>query len=1131
MWIVELALRRPYTFVVMALLIALMGGLAAFVMPTDIFPYIDIPVVSVVWSFTGVSPDEMEKRIVTVSERAMTTTVNDIEHIESQSYNGVAVIKVYFHPDVKVEMAISQITAIVQTILRVLPPGIFPPNILKYDASSVPILQLGLSSQSLSERDLYDLGQNFIRTQLATVQGASIPLPYGGKTPQVMVDIEPDAMFAKQLSASDISNALTLQNLILPAGTAKVGKREYLVRVNSSPEILDELNNMPIKTLNGATVYMRDVAQIHMGYAVQTNIVRTNGNRGALLTVLKNGKASTLSIVNQIRAALPAIEAGLPPALKVTELFDQSIFVRASILGVLREAAIAAGLTGIMILVFLGSWRSTLIVCLSIPLSILTSLIVLSLMGETINIMTLGGLALAVGILVDDATVEIENTHRNMGMKKPLVKAVLDGAQQVAVPALVATLSISIVFVPVVLLTGVAKYLFTPLALAVVFAVMASYLLSRTLIPNAVHFLLKPEVELYQKGEGGDPAEADGWNWKLHHAFNRRFQRFRNGYSRWLEWSLDHRAGFLIGFGIFVLGSGTLVLLIGEDFFPTVDSGQIRLHVQPPSGTRIEESERYFAAIDEQIRQVVPATELDMILDNIGMPNSGINLAFGDNPVIGNSDGDILVSLKPSHGPSAKYTEILRARLQQAVPDCTIYFEAANITNQILNFGLPAPIDVQIAGRNANGNYQIAQELAKKVAAIPGAADVHIHQVVDYPQVQVNVDRSKADQLGLTERDVTNSLLISLSSSGQTAPNEWLNYVNGVNYAVAVQTPQYRINSFDALLRTPISADTAGSASSGGSPSSGAPPSSSSSGSSQGIANATAFSIGTAPSPSGPGYASPGSVAPNTQLLYNLATLQRGTSTEIVNHYDVQPVYDIYANVDGRDLGGVRKDVEKIMSGTKSRLGKGNTMQLRGQAETMTQSFTRLEIGIGFAILLVYLLMVVNFQSWMDPFIILMALPGALVGALWMLFLTQTTLSVPSLMGAIMSIGVATSNSILMVVFANDERAAGKNEREAALSAGTTRLRPVCMTALAMILGMLPMSLALGEGGEQNAPLGRAVIGGLFIATISTLFLVPIVYTFLRKQPPIDFDKRIEEEKHEGENHAGEQPSPSPQPA
>src|SRR3984957_8738638 len=626
MWIVELALRRPYTFVVMALLIAMMGGLAAFVMPTDIFPYIDIPVVSVVWSYTGVSPDEMEKRIVTVTERAMTTTVNDIEHIESQSYNGVAVIKVYFHPDVKVEMAISQITAIVQTILRVLPPGIFPPNILKYDASSVPILQLGLSSQSLSERDLYDLGQNFIRTQLATVQGASIPLPYGGKTPQVMVDIEPAAMFAKQLSASDISSALTLQNLILPAGTAKVGKREYLVRVNSSPEILDELNNMPIKTVNGATVYMRDVAQIHMGYAVQTNIVRTNGNRGALLTVLKNGKASTLSIVNKIRSALPAIEGGLPPALKVTELFDQSIFVRASIMGVLREAAIAAGLTGIMILVFLGSWRSTLIVCLSIPLSILTSLIVLSLLGETINIMTLGGLALAVGILVDDATVEIENTHRNMGMKKPLVKAVLDGAQQVAVPALVATLSISIVFVPVVLLTGVAKYLFTPLALAVVFAVMASYLLSRTLIPNMVHYLLKPEVELYQKGEGGEPAEAPQWNWRIHHAFNQRFQRFRNGYSRWLEWSLDHRAGFLVGFGIFVVGSAALVFFIGEDFFPTVDSGQIRVHVQPPSGTRIEESERYFAAIDEQIRRVIPATELDMILDNIGMPNSRINL-------------------------------------------------------------------------------------------------------------------------------------------------------------------------------------------------------------------------------------------------------------------------------------------------------------------------------------------------------------------------------------------------------------------------------------------------------------------------------------------------------------------------
>jgi multidrug efflux pump subunit AcrB len=1133
MWIVRLALRRPYTFVVMALLIAILGGLAAFVMKTDIFPYIDIPVVSVVWSFTGVSPDEMEKRIVTVSERAMTTTVNDIEHIESQSYNGVAVIKVFFQPDVKVELAISQITAIVQTILRVLPPGIFPPNILKYDASSVPILQLGLSSESLSERDLYDLGQNFIRTQLATVQGASIPLPYGGKTPQVMVDINPDALYANQLSATDVSNALNLQNLILPAGTAKVGKREYLVKVNSSPEAVDALNDLPLKTVNGATVYIRDVAQVRQGYAVQTNIVRTNGNRGALLTVLKNGKASTLSIVNRIKKELPTIQAGMPPALKITQLFDQSVFVRASIEGVLREAAIAAGLTGLMILIFLGSWRSTLIVCTSIPLSILTSLIVLSLCGETVNIMTLGGLALAVGILVDDATVEIENTHRNMGMKKPLVKAVLDGAQQVAVPALVATLAISIVFVPVLLLTGVAKYLFTPLAMAVVFAVMASYLLSRTLIPNMVHYMLKPEVELYRKGEGGDPAETDGWNWKLHHAFNRKFKRMRDSYHEALEWALNHSKLFLTVFGIFIFGSMALVFFIGEDFFPTVDSGQIRLHVQTPSGTRIEEAERYFAVIDAEIKRAVPPAELDMILDNIGMPNSGINLAFGDNPVLGNGDGDILVALKPKHRPTEQYTEYLRARLHDAVPDCSIYFEAANITNQILNFGLPAPIDLQISGRDATKNYQVAQEVEKKIAALPGAADVHIHQVVDYPEVRVNVDRSKADQLGLTERDVTNSLLISLSSSGQTAPNEWLNYVNGVNYQVAVQTPQYLINSFDALLRTPISSG-GGSGTSPSGATSAAP--SGSSQSQSGIANANNYSIGATPSPSGPGYASPGSVPINTQLLSNLASIQRATSTEIVNHYDVQPVYDIYANVDRRDLGGLRTDIEKITKAAQGSLPKGSKFEVRGQAQTMVESFTRLEIGIVFAILLAYLLMVVNFQSWVDPFVILMAIPGALAGVLWMLFITRTTLSVPSLMGAIMSIGVATSNSILMVVFANDERAAGKNEREAALSAGVTRLRPVCMTALAMMLGMLPMALALGEGGEQNAPLGRAVIGGLFLATLSTLFVVPIVYTFARKKPPVDFDKRIEEEQHEGEsdqdkNGGQSAPENSPQPA
>jgi multidrug efflux pump subunit AcrB len=1111
MWIVRLALRRPFTFVVMAALIAILGVTAVLVMPTDIFPYINIPVVSVVWSYPGVSPDEMEKRIVTVSERAMTTTVNDIEHIESQSYNGVAVIKLYFQPNVKVELAIAQVTAIVQTILRVLPPGIFPPNILKYDASSVPILQIGLSSNELTEAQLYDYGQNFVRTQLATIQGAAIPLPYGGKTREIMVDLNPDALYARQLSAIDVSNALSQQNLILPAGTAKIGKREYLVRVNASPLQVDLLNELPIKTVNGATVFMKDVAQVRDGYAVQTNIVRQDGGRGALLTILKNGQASTLSIISRVKAALPEIQAGLPASLKMKNLFDQSLFVRAAIQGVLREGGIAAALTGLMILLFLGSLRSTLIVCISIPLSILTSLIVLSVTGQTVNIMTLGGLALAVGILVDDATVEIENTHRNMGMKKPLVKAVLDGAQQVAVPAFVSTLSICIVFVPVLLLTGAAKFLFTPLAEAVVYAMLASYLLSRTLIPNMVHYLLRKEVELYRQGENGEPAEAPGWNWKIHHAFNRRFDSLRDHYKGLLDWALDHRAPFVIVFGIFVVGSLAMSLLVGRDFFPTVDSGQIRFHVQPPSGTRIEESEQYFARIERLVRQIVPAEELDTILDNIGLPNSGINLAFGDNPVLGNSDGDILVALKENHHPTAAYNERLRTELNRQFPDCHFDFEAANITNQILNFGLPAPIDLQVVGRDFAGNYKIAKELEKKISAIPGAVDVHVHQVVDYPEVRVNVDRSKASQVGLTESNVSNSLLISLSSSGQTAPNQWLNPQNGVNYQVAVQTPQILINSFDALMRTPISAPAAAGSSSSAATPGGAPAAP--------ITGNTILSnlynTGAAPSQNTAAYANPGVPQANTQLLYNLASLQRGVSTEIVNHYNVQPVFDIYANVDRRDLGGVRGDIEDIMKSM--HLPKGVKLDLRGQAETMQSSFIRLGIGMIFAVMLVYLLMVVNFQSWEDPFIILMAIPGAFAGVVWMLFITQTTFNVPSLMGAIMSVGVATANSILMVTFANDERAEGKNVREAALSAGFTRLRPVCMTALAMLLGMLPMALALGEGGEQNAPLGRAVIGGLTLATFSTLFIVPIVYTYLRKEAPVDYDKRIEEEEHEGE--------------
>jgi multidrug efflux pump subunit AcrB len=1100
MWIVRLALRRPYTFVVVSMMIAILGVSAIVSMPVDIFPYIDIPVVSVVWTYLGLPPEEMEKRIVTFFERAMTTTVNDIEHIESQSYTGVSVVRVYFQPNAKVEVALAQITAISQTLLRPLPPGTMPPSIIKYDASSVPILQLGLQSDTMSEQELFDMGQNFIRTPLATIQGASVPLPYGGRFRQVMVDLNPDQLYAKGMSAADVSAILGTQNLIFPAGTVKIADKDYQVRLNSSPRVLAELNDLPLRVVNGATVYLKDVAQVRDGYSVQTSIVRTNGTRGALLTVLRNGKASTLAVVNSVKAALPKILAGLPPELNVRQLFDQSLFVRAAINGVVREATIAAFLTGMMILLFLGSWRSTVIVCISIPLSILTSLMLLSLLGQTTNVMTLGGLALAVGILVDDATVEIENTHRNMAMRKPLVRAVLDGAQQIAAPAFVSTLSICIVFVPVLLLTGAAKYLFTPLAMAVVFAMMASYLLSRTLIPTMVHYMLRPEVKLYQKGtheEGGS-----GFIWRVHHLFNRRFEMMRSSYSSLLHWCLDHRAPVLAGFALFVGGSLCLAPLVGRDFFPTVDSGAMRLHARAPSGTRIEKTEQIFGDIENEIRQVVPAREIDNIIDNIGIPNGGFNLAFGDSPTLGVGDGDILISLKrEEHGPTAEYIDRLRKRLHQKFPDVTFFFEAANITNQILNFGLPAPIDVQVVGRNAD-NYEIARQIAADVARIPGAADVHIHQVVDYPEIDIDVNRSKAGQVGLTQRDVSTSLLISLSSSGQIAPTQWLDFHTGVSYGVAVQTPQYRMNSVGALLRTPI----------------GAPAntvSTNTATSLAGTANLANASVGSGPNQASAAYGNPGAAAGGPQLLENLVGLRRGVGPEIVNHYNVQPVFDVYANVDRRDLGSVGAAVEKIVERVTPTLPRGTTIVMRGQIKTMSDSFYRLGLGMAFAVVLVYLLMAVNFQSWLDPFIILMALPGAIAGIVWMLFITQTTFSVPSLMGSIMCIGVATANSILLVVFANDQRVEGLDARSAALSAGHTRIRPVIMTASAMIIGMLPMALGLGEGGEQNAPLGRAVIGGLLLATLTTLFVVPLVYSMLRKEPPIDFERRMVEEEHE----------------
>ncbi len=1065
MWIVKLALRRPYTFVVMAILIAVLGGLAIDTMQKDIFPYIDIPVVSVVWTYNGISPEEMNSRIVTSFERALSTTVNDIEHIDSSSYTGVAVIRVFFQPNVKIDLAIAQITAISQPIIRTMPPGIFPPAILKYDASSVPILQLGLSSKVLSEQEIFNLGQNFIRTQLASIQGASIPLPYGGKFAQVMVDLDPNALFANNVTATDVSNAMVAQNLILPAGQAKMGDRDYFIRLNSSPTTIQGLNDLPLKVSNGSVIRIKDVAQIRDGYGPQINVVRENGQRSSLITILKNGQASTLDIVKAIKKLLPTILAGLPPTLDVKPMFDQSLFVEGAIFGVAREALIAAGLTALMILLFLGSWRSTLIVCTSIPLSILTSCIILWAMGHTINSMTLGGMALAVGILVDDATVEIENVHRNMGMAKPLTRAILDGAQQIALPAFVSTLAICIVFVPVLLLTGPAKFLFTPLALAVVFAMMMSYFLSRTIVPTMMHFMLKPEVEIYARGEAG-LAHAKGIIWKTHHLFNIQFERMRDKYEKALGWCLHHRVRVTFIYLFFVGASIFLAAMVGTDFFPTIDSGQMRLHVRAPEGLRIEETEKVFGQVEDAIRADLPKGALSEVIDNIGLPNGGFNLAFGDSATIGSSDGEILLSLNPeSHLSVPAVQRQLRTMLHAHFPDDTFFFQAANITNQILNFGIPAPIDVQVTGRDQNAALKVAQMLERKLRVIPGAVDVHIRQEVNTPAIEMNVDRDKAVQAGMTQRDVANSMLISLSGSGQIAPAQWLNPVNGVSYGVAVQTPQSRMNSLDAVRQTPINA------------------------------------LGSSAQP---------------QLLDNLLSATKRTTTAgMLNHFNVQPVFDVYANTDLRDLGGVATDIQKVLDDSAKDVPKGLVVSLRGQVETMVSSFKRLSLGLVFAVLLVYLLMVVNFQSWLDPFIILTALPGAFAGILWMLFATQTTINVPSLMGAIMAVGVATANSILLVTFANDERFEGKDHIEAALSAGVTRIRPVLMTALAMIVGMLPMALGMGEGGEQNAPLGRAVIGGLLFATFSTLFFVPMVYSFLRRKPPVNQDRQIEDEAHQ----------------
>jgi multidrug efflux pump subunit AcrB len=1060
MWIVRLALRRPYTFVVLSLLVAVMGGLSVVTMPVDIFPKINIPVISVIWNYGSLSPNEMQDRITTIVERALTTTVSNVEHMESQSVRGTSVIKIFFHPGANVNAAVAQVTALCQSIVKPLPPGITPPLVLQYNAASVPVLMVSLGSDQLSEQEISDLGNNFIRGQLVTVQGAAIPPPYGGKNRVVNIDIDPDALYARGLSAQDVLSATLRQNTIVTPGTAKMGPIEYDIGINSSPARLQDLNDLPIRYVNGVLVYVRDVGFVHDGFTPQTNLVRRDGRHSALLPVLTSGEASTLSVVSGIRKLMPTIQAGLPKSLSVDFLFDQSVFVKAAVTGVVREGGIAACLTGLMILLFLGSWRSTLIVATSIPLSILASISVLYLMGQSLNVMTLGGLALAVGILVDDATVEIENNHRHMDMGTPLRQAILDGAAEVATPAIVATLSICIVFVPIFLVTGVGGFLFSPLAMAVVFAMLASYALSRTLVPTMFMYLMPSEERVRQaQASGGTRRSIFG---RIADGFEAGFRRLANAYQGALDWVLEYRWTAMIAFMTFAIASLFLYPFIGRDFFPTVDAGQIRLHVRAPAGTRIEQTEVYFQHVEDYIRQVIPAGELAVITDNIGLP-SNINLAESDSVTVGPSDGEILVALNATHGPTAGYLKTLREQLPQRFPDLEVFTQPADIVSQILNFGLPAPIDIQVSGpiqENAK-NYQVAQEIAAELRAVPGAVDVHVQQILSSPRIMVDTDRDIAQQVGLTAQDMANSLSVSLSGSGTATTNFWLNSTNGVRYPVVVQTEQHRVSSMDDLHRMPI--------------------------------------------------ATGGQTAP--QLLGNLATISRTTTPLSLNHYNVQPVVDVYASTQGTDLGTVSNAVDAIVAKYNATISQASTISIRGQVQSMKQSFLQMSLGIGFAILLVYFLMVVNFQSWLDPFIILMALPGALSGILWALFVTHTTISVPALMGCIMAIGVATSNSILMVTFANEQRQpalGGHNARSAALLAGRTRLRPVLMTALAMLLGMLPMSLGLGEGGEQNAPLGRAVIGGLMVATMYTLFFVPTAYSLLQRKPPKDVESEDE---------------------
>lgn len=1050
MWIVKLALRRPYTFVVMAILTLVMGVISILRTPTDIFPNINIPVVSIIWTYNGLVPSDMANRIVSVTERSLTTTVDNIEHIESQSLYGIAVVKVFLQPTASVERGIAQITAVEQTQLRQLPQGTTPPLILAYSASSVPVMQLALSGQGLSEQQLNDYGLNFIRTQLITVPGASVPYPYGGKQRQVQVDLNPAALQSKGLSPLDVVNAISIQNLILPTGTSKIGSKEYDVDIpNAAPQSMADLNRIPIKTVGDTTIYMKDVAWVRDGFPPQTNIVRVDGQRSSLLTIQKAGDASTLSVISGIKSLLPQIAATVPPQLKMQPLADQSIFVIGAINGVVREALIAACLTAVMILIFLGSWRSTLIIATSIPLAILTSIIVLSLIGETINIMTLGGLALAVGILVDDATVEVENINRNREAEpgQDMDDVVLHSAMQIATPAFVSTLSICIVFAPMFLLSGVARYLFLPLAEAVVFAMLASYILSRTIVPTMAKYLLRGQSFGEHPGEGNFLVR-----WQRN--FELSFEAFRGSYRGLLEWCLHHRRAFLTAFFAACLGSLALIIpWLGQDFFPNVDAGSFKLHVRGPTGMRIEDTAFLCDLVENSIRKQIPSAEVVSILDNIGLPYSGINLSYSNSAPIGTSDADILVTLSPKHHPTDGYVEKLRKSLATDFPGVMFAFLPSDMVTQILNFGLPAPIDIQVIGNNLEGNRTWASQLLQKVRYVPGTADLRIQQPFDQPYLHLRIERTKAQELGFSAHDIAQNLLVSLSGSFQTSPTFWVDPKNGVSYSIATQTPQYYADTLQDLVNTPVTST-----------------------------NPTA-----APS-----------------LMASLVSTQRGTDMALVSHYNVAPVIDIFGSVEARDLGGVSRDINKIIDSLRSQLPRGSRVIVRGQVQTMRSSYTGLLLGLVFAIMLDYLLIVVNFQSWLDPFIMISALPAALAGIAWFLFITHTTLSVPALMGTIMCMGVATANSILVVSFATEQMAEGKDAIAAAVEAGFTRFRPVLMTALAMIIGMVPMALGLGDGGEQNAPLGRAVIGGLVFATISTLLFVPTFFSVLhgsRRQP------------------------------